>query len=150
MHKLAGLLHNKNIKVPAGSLIPTGFFFNRQPATPLHKAFRIYQVLFHFLFSQKSSKSLCRWVVAFYERAFLLKKMLLAKTFYICCSIKFPKTHYEQSWLIAKIGRRCRHHKTQANATVDSVVMQLTKTLKKGDKVPGWIWYFFSIKESCT
>lgn len=66
VHKLAGLLHNKNIKGwPAGSLIPTGFFYTGSLQLHSIKAFRIYQVLFHFLFSQKILQKACaRWVVA--------------------------------------------------------------------------------------
>ncbi len=62
--------------------------------------------------------------------------LLISKTFYICPTINFfKKLIMNKAELIAKIAEDAGITKTQANATVDSFVEAVTKTLKKGDKV---------------
>ncbi len=62
--------------------------------------------------------------------------MLQLKTLYICFSYKNQKNIImNKAELITKIADDAGITKTQANATLDSFVDAVTKTLKKGDKV---------------
>jgi len=67
---------------------------------------------------------------------FLKKDLLNLKTIYICCSKKSLKNYsMNKAELIAKLADDAGITKTQANATVDSFIEAVTKTLKSGNKV---------------
>jgi DNA-binding protein HU-beta len=61
--------------------------------------------------------------------------LLQVKTVYICSSKKFKKKIMNKSELIQKLADDAGITKTQANATIDSFVEAVTKTLKGGKKV---------------
>jgi DNA-binding protein HU-beta len=60
--------------------------------------------------------------------------LLHVKSFYICCNKK-QKPIMNKAELIAKIADDAGITKTQANATLDSFIEAVTKTLKSGNKV---------------
>ena len=61
--------------------------------------------------------------------------MLQSKTLYICRSKKIKNLTMNKAELIAKIADDAEITKTQANATLDSFIEAVTKTLKGGGKV---------------
>jgi DNA-binding protein HU-beta len=64
------------------------------------------------------------------------KKILSeSKTVYICCPLKTKNHTMNKAELIAKIADDASITKTQANASLDSFVEAVTKTLKGGGKV---------------
>jgi len=61
--------------------------------------------------------------------------LLQSKTLYICRSKKIKNLTMNKAELIAKIADDAEITKTQANATLDSFIEAVTKTLKGGGKV---------------
>jgi DNA-binding protein HU-beta len=61
--------------------------------------------------------------------------LLQSKTLYICRSKKNKNLTMNKAELIAKIADDAEITKTQANATLDSFIEAVTKTLKSGGKV---------------
>jgi DNA-binding protein HU-beta len=61
--------------------------------------------------------------------------LLQSKTLYICRSKKIKNLTMNKAELIAKIADDAEITKTQANATLDSFIEAVTKTLKSGGKV---------------
>jgi len=61
--------------------------------------------------------------------------LLQSKTLYICRSKKYKILIMNKAELIAKIADDAEITKTQANATLDSFIEAVTKTLKGGGKV---------------
>ena len=76
-----------------------------------------------------------RFTAIFFKKNNFKKKLLELKTFYICSVKNFKYFIMNKAELIAKIADDAGITKTQANATLDSFVTAVTKTLKGGGKV---------------